>query len=265
MNIYFQKTHQRAFGTYPLRGDEALKIIQSAVSVGYRAFDTAQMYQNEAETGEALKMTGIPREEFCITTKVDTANFEEDKFIPSVEQSLKDLRIDQTDVLLLHWPTPGGDIKQSLHLLQRAYDNGLAKNVGVSNYTAQMMRDAKSILEAPIVTNQVEFHPLLNQEKLLAASFETGIPLSSYCSVARGEVFKHALFSEIGAGYGKTAGQVVLRWILQKGVSINTMSRNPDNIKANFEVMDFTLSSIDMNRIDAMNFIDYRIVAQNFD
>ncbi|MDH5411327.1 MAG: aldo/keto reductase, partial [Alphaproteobacteria bacterium] len=143
---------------------------------------------------------------------------------------------------------------------QQAWERGLARNVGVSNYTVQMMRDAKSIVDAPIVTNQVEFHPLLNQGKLLAASVETGIPLSSYCSVARGEVFKHSDFAEIGEEYGKTAAQVVLRWILQKGVTINTMSTKPENIRANFDIMDFTLSSVDMARIDNLTAINYRIV-----
>jgi 2,5-diketo-D-gluconate reductase B len=123
-----------------------------------------------------------------------------------------------------------------------------------------MMRAAKEIVSVPLVTNQVEFHPLLNQDVLLAASAETGIPLSSYCSVARGAVFKHALFGEIGQAYGKSAAQVVLRWILQKGVSINTMSTKPENIRANFEVMDFTLSCVDMARIEAMTQTGYRIV-----
>jgi 2,5-diketo-D-gluconate reductase B len=126
-----------------------------------------------------------------------------------------------------------------------------------------MMRDAKSLIEAPIVTNQVEFHPLLNQDKLLAATAETGIPLSSYCSVARAEVFKYPDFAEIGEGYGKTAAQVVLRWILQKGVSINTMSTKVDNIRANFDIMDFTLSSVDMARIDSLTGTNYRIVDLN--
>ena len=126
-----------------------------------------------------------------------------------------------------------------------------------------MMRDARSIIDAPIVTNQVEFHPLLNQNTLLAAATETGIPLSSYCSVARGEVFKYPLFAEIGAGYGKSAAQVILRWILQKGVSINTMSTKPENIRANFDVMDFTLSSIDMARIEAMTATGYRVVTKD--
>lgn len=263
MNIMFQKNHQRAFGTFPLKGDVLRSAIEFAITAGYRAFDTAQMYGNEADTGAALAESGIARDELCITTKVGIENFTEATFLPSVEASLKALRIAQTDILLLHWPTPGGDVALSLRLLQQAHDRGLARHIGISNYTAAMMRQARAIVDAPLVTNQVEFHPLLDQSKLLAAAEETGIPLSSYCSVARGEVFKYPLFSEIGAGYGKSAAQVVLRWILQKGVPINTMSTKAENIRANYEVMDFTLSSIDMARIDRMMATGYRIVGKN--
>ncbi|MBK5932396.1 2,5-diketo-D-gluconate reductase B [Rhodovulum imhoffii] len=263
MTIYFEKTYQRSFGTFPLKGQELHDAVQAAAELGYRAFDTAQMYENEAETGAAIKATGLPRDDLCITTKVDIANFSPDKFLPSVEESLRKLQIDRVDVLLLHWPTPGGNIGPSLEQLQKAHDQGLTRHIGISNYTAQMMRDAKSIVDVPIVTNQVEFHPLLNQDKLLAVATETGIPLASYCSVARGEVFRHAIFSEIGAAYGKSAAQVVLRWILQKGVSINTMSTKPANIRANFDVMDFTLSSVDMARIEEMTKTGYRIVGKD--
>jgi 2,5-diketo-D-gluconate reductase B len=264
MNITFQKNHQRAFGTFPLQGDTLRNAIQTAVEVGYRAFDTAQMYQNEDETGAALAACGVPRAELCITTKVGVENLTSATFMPSVEASLKALRIAQVDILLLHWPTPGGDIRQSLELLQQAKDTGLAVHIGVSNYTAAMMAFAKKVVSAPLVTNQVEFHPLLDQSKLLKAAAETGIPLSSYSSVARGEVFKYPLFAEIGAGYGKSAGQVALRWILQKGVMVNTMSTSPANIRANYEVMDFSLSSVDMHRIDALAAATmYRIVSKN--
>lgn len=263
MNITFQKTYQRAFGTFPLKGEVLRSAIAHAIAAGYRAFDTAQMYGNEADTGAALAESGVPRDELCITTKVGIENFSPEVFIPSVETSLKALRIDRADILLLHWPTPGGNITQSLELLQQALDRGLTRHIGISNYTAAMMRHAKTVVSAPLVTNQVEFHPLLNQSKLLAAAEETGIPLSSYSSVARGEVFKYPLFAEVGAGYGKSAGQVVLRWILQKGVSVNTMSTRADNIRANFEVMDFTLSSIDMARIDRLMATNYRIVGKN--
>lgn len=263
MNICFQKTHQRAFGTYPLTGTTLREAIGNAVAVGYRAFDTAQMYGNEADTGSALAECGVPRDELCITTKIHPDNFSEDRFLPSLEKSLEALKVDRVDMLLLHWPPLDGDIAPSLRLLQKALERRMTRHVGVSNYTAQMMRDAKSVIDAPIVTNQVEFHPLLNQERLLAAAAETGIPLSSYCSVARGEVFNYPIFAEIGAGYGKTAGQAVLRWILQKGVSLNTMSTKAANIRANFDIMDFTLSSVDMARIEAMTRTNYRIVGKD--
>ncbi len=263
MNIYYQKNHQRAFGTYPLRGDALMQSIAVAAEVGYRAFDTAQMYENEQETGEALAATGLARQDLCITTKVNINKFTEAEFIPSVEQSLKDLRTDYVDVLLLHWPPADGDIAPSLRLLEDALKRGLTRNIGVSNYTVAMLRQAIQIVDAPLVTNQVEFHPLLNQDKLLAGANETGVPLSAYCSVARGEVFKEPLFAEIGAAYGKGPGQVVLRWILQKGVSVNVMSTNPVNIRGNYEIMDFTLSNVDMARIDALTQRNYRIVGKD--
>ncbi len=263
MTIYFQKTHQRSFGTFPLKGDDARNAIMTAAEVGYRAFDTAQMYGNEAETGETLKATGIPRQDLCITTKVHPDNFTESAFIASVEQSLRDLQVDRTDVLLLHWPAKDGNIEPSLRLLEKAYDQGLASNIGVSNYTVQMLRDAVTIVDAPIVTNQVEFHPLLNQDKLLAGANDVGIPLASYCSVARGAIFQHPEFAEIAADYDKTAAQVALRWIVQKGVSVNTMSTNPNNIRANFDIMDFTLSNVDMARIEKLTHTGYRIVSKD--
>ena len=260
MNIYFQKSFQRGFGTYPLKGNELRSAIDAAIEVGYRAFDTAQMYGNEADTGEALAECGISRHELCLTTKVHPDKYSEEKFIPSVEKSLEALKIDSVDVLLLHWPPANGDVAPSLRLLQSALEKGLAKAIGVSNYTAAMMRQARAIVDAPLVTNQVEFHPLLNQDKLLAAAAETGIPISSFASIARGEIFKHGLFAEIGEAYGKSAAQVALRWIVQKGVPLNTMSTKPENIRANFEIMDFTLSSIDMGRIDRLTATGYRII-----
>lgn len=259
-NPYFKNSNERGFGTFPLKGDELALALEAAIDVGYRAIDTAQMYGNEADVGAILAGLGVPRQDLCITTKVHPDNFSESAFLPSVEASLKALRVHQVDVLLLHWPPQDGNVIPSLKLLERARTAGLTREIGVSNYTAAMMRTAKTVIDAPIMTNQVEFHPLLNQSVLLAAATETGIPLASYCSVARGEVFKYPLFQEIGAEYGKTAGQIVLRWILQLGVTINTMSTKRANLQSNFDVMDFTLSSIDMARISALNATGFRIV-----
>jgi 2,5-diketo-D-gluconate reductase B len=261
-SVCYTGTNQRAFGTYPLTGRACVEAIGAALEAGYRAIDTAQMYRNEADVGAALAGSGLPRDALFVTTKVHPDNFSADRFLPSVEASLKALRLDRVDLLLLHWPPAGGDVAPSLRLLSQARARGLAAHIGVSNYTVAMMRRARQVIDDPIVTNQVEFHPLLNQDRLLAGSAETGIPLSSYSSVARGKVFEYPLFAEIGAPYAKTAAQVVLRWILQKGVSVNTMSTRPENIRANFEVMDFTLSNVDMARIEALTHTNYRIAAQ---
>jgi 2,5-diketo-D-gluconate reductase B len=259
-SIYFQRSFQRGFGTFPLKGEALAAAVREAARVGYRAFDTAQMYGNEAEVGAAVANLGLPRDELCITTKVHPNNYGRDRFLASVETSLKALQLNVVDVLQLHWPPIGGEIAEPLTLLSEAKRKGLARHIGISNFTATMMREAGRYVDGPLVTNQVEFHPLLDQSILLAAAIETDIPLSSYCSVARGAVFKHALFGQIGAGLGKTAGQVALRWILQKGVSINTMSTNPKNIAANFDVMDFTLSNIEMALIDALTQLNRRVV-----
>ncbi|MEP7453394.1 aldo/keto reductase [Phyllobacterium sp. SB3] len=263
MSIYFEKTYQRSFGTFPLKGEELSTAVSHAIDAGYRSFDTAQMYRNEAHVGVALAATGVSRDELCITTKVHPDNFGKARFIASVERSLKDLKVERVDALLVHWPPLDGNIAPSLKLLVEAKNRGLTDHIGVSNYTSKMMREARSIIDEPLITNQVEFQPLLNQDILLDAAVETGIPLSSYCSVARGEVFKYPLFAEIGALYGKSAAQIVLRWILQKGVPINTMSVKPENIRANFDVMDFTLSNIHMAQIDAMTSTGFRVVGKN--
>jgi 2,5-diketo-D-gluconate reductase B len=262
MNIFFTNGHERTFGTFPLKQDALREAVAEAVAAGYRSFDTAQMYGNEAETGEALAGCGVPRAQLCITTKVDPGNYSARSFLPSLDASLRQLRVSQVDVLLLHWPPAGGDVGPSLLLLAEALRRGYARFIGVSNYTAGMLRTARRMVEAPLVINQVEFHPLLNQNTLLAAAAETGIPLSSYCSVARGEIFKYPQFAEIGAGYGKSAAQVALRWILQKGVPITTMSTKPQNIRANLDVMDFTLSCVDMARIEALTRTGFRIVTK---
>lgn len=260
MSFYFSNGFERIFGTFPLKDKALSDAVAIAVDVGYRAFDTAQMYQNEAATGKALRDTAVPREQLCITTKVQHPNFAAERFLPSVEQSLRDLQTDYVDVLLLHWPPEDGNVVPSLELLAEAQHKGYTRNVGISNYTIAMMKTAIDTLEIPIATNQVEFHPLLDQQRVLNAADELGIPLTSYCSVARGEIFKYKELQKIGSDYSKSAAQVAQRWILQKGVAVNTMSTNPENIKANFEIMDFTLSDQDMARIDSLGKQSYRIV-----
>lgn len=260
MSICFRPGYERSFGTYPLKGEDLAKAFSDAYGVGYRAFDTAQMYGNEADLGAAIRKANVATSDLLITTKVHPDNYGQDRFLKSVEASLDALGTSRIDLLLLHWPDASGDNTKVLTLLRDAKRRGLASEIGVSNFTASMMHQAHSFLNGEVAINQVEFHPLLDQSVLLDASFETGIPLASFASVARGEVFKYREFGEIGKSYGKSAAQIVLRWILQKGVAINTMSTKPDNMRSNFNVMDFTLTSGDMRRIDALTRTNYRCV-----
>lgn len=261
MSRLYQGVNQRLFGTWPLKGDEARAAILSAAEVGYRAFDTAQMYGNEAEVGDALRQTGLGREEILIQTKVHPDNYTADRFLPSVETSLEALGVEQVDILLLHWPPVGGAVEAPLDLLNQALHKGFCREIGVSNFNVSMLRAAVSLLEAPLATNQVEFHPLLDQSRLLAGASALGVPLSAYCSVAKGRVFDYPLLSDIGAPNGKSAAQVALRWTLQKGVSPVTMSTKPRNQAANFDIMDFSLSNSQMARIDALaSEVNHRIV-----
>ena len=251
MSILYKGVNQRGFGTWPLKGAEAQAAVESALDVGYRAIDTAQMYENEAEVGAAIAASGLPRDNVCITTKVHPDNFGEDRFLASVEGSISKLG-SVPDVLLLHWPPAGGDVSSSLKLLQQAFDRGMAASIGISNYTVAMMETAAKILETPIAANQVELHPLVDQSTLIAGASRLGIPLSSYCSIAKGKVMEQPDLIEIGVFHGKSAAQVSLRWLLQKGVNPIVMSTKRKNQKANFDVMDFTLSNVEMARIDAL-------------
>ena len=260
MNVYLDAGHHVSFGTFPLRGDELATAMRSAAEIGYRSFDTAQMYENEHEVGDCLSTLGLARDDLFITTKVSPNNYAASAFLSSVEQSLKDLRLDQVDVLLLHWPDQHGDNAEALDLLQQAHDRGYAARIGVSNYTISMMEDAVSRLSVHPVANQVEFHPFLNAEKLRAASARLDLPLTAYCAVARGKMAQSPLLDDIGQAHGKTGTQVGLRWTLQKGVAINAMSTKADNLRLNFELQDFQLSDAEMSRIDALMEEGYRIV-----
>ena len=259
---YFAESFQRGFGTWPLRGEVLTSAVRAALDAGYRAFDTAQMYGNEEDLGAALAHCGADPKELLVTTKIHPDNVAADKLIPSLRESLRRLGLPQIDVALLHWP-PVGDVRQAVRWLEEAARQGLARAIGVSNFTAAMMRAAATAVSTPLVANQIEFHPLIDQSKLLAAAAQTGIPLVAYCSLARGAISKYPLFAELSADYGRTPAQIALRWILQKGVAINTMSTNPDNIRANFDVMNFTLSSVDMARIDALGVTGLRVVDKN--
>ena len=261
MSPYFRKNFARGFGTWPLKGAVLDAALGHAIAAGYRAIDTAQMYENEAEVGRVIANCGIARDDFLITTKVHPNNYTDADFLPSVEASVRALG--EIDVLLLHWPPASGDVVGPLKLLEAALQAGLTKAIGVSNFTASMMKIARDTVDAPLATNQVEFHPLLDQSTLLAASKDCDIPLGAYCAVARGRIFGVPVLEEIAAAHGKSVAQIALRWILQKGVSVNAMSTKPGNIAANYAIVDFELSADEMARIDTLGAANDRIVTSD--
>lgn len=260
MNILYRPEFIRGFGTYKLRGERLTTTLEHALSIGYRAIDTAQMYENEQQIGQVLSRHPVARGELCITTKVLPANYRKDLFMASVARSLAALNVEQVDVLLLHSP-PKQAFSATLRLLEQAQRQGLTKYIGLSNFSPEQMGAARDEIATPLVVNQVEFHPLLDQRDLLQAAVETQIPLSSYCSIARGEVLKYPLIQRLADYYARTPAQIILRWILQSGIQSNTMSSNPGRMAENFAILDFTLSHIDMQQIAELRIANYRVVA----
>ncbi|RKQ38977.1 aldo/keto reductase [Enterobacter sp. R1(2018)] len=260
MNILYRAEFIRGFGTYKLRNETLRSALEYALKIGYRAIDTAQMYNNERDIGQVLSHYPVARSELCITTKVLPANYHSSLFMASVEQSLQALNLEQVDVLLLHSP-PKQDFDATLRLLEQAQKHGLTKHIGLSNFSPAQMAQAREAIATPLIVNQVEFHPLLDQSELLEAAVETNIPLSSYCSIARGEALQYPLIQTLAKRYAKTPAQIILRWILQSGIQSNTMSSNPERIKDNFAILDFNLSHIDMQQISQLKSANYRVVA----
>ena len=248
------------YGTYGMGRAEMLRMIPAALEAGFRHIDTAQSYGNEAEVGECVAASGLPRSEVFITTKVWVANYRKDAFRASVDESLRKLQTDHIDLLLLHWPSAAVPLADQLGALNDAVRAGKVRHIGVSNFNRAMMADAIRLSPAPIVTNQVEYHPFLNQTLPLEAARRAGAALTAYCGMAVGRVFSEPVLAEIAAAQQRTIAQVVLRWLLQQGVVALSRSVNPERIAANVRVFDFELSAEEMAAISALARPGSRIV-----
>lgn len=258
---YLDPAFVRGFGSFPLKGDALIEALTTALELGYRAIDTAQLYENEAAVGEALRHSSVARDSLLVTTKIAPANMNARDFWPSLEASLKALDCSQIDCLLLHWPDQRGNNAEALALLQEAQRRGLARHVGVSNYTIAMMRAAREQLEVPIACNQIEFHPLLDQSHVAKAAADLDIPLVAYCAVARGKTLSEPSTVAIAEESGLSPAQVTLSWILAKGVAFNAMSSKRANLAANLAADAARLTSEQVACIDALGAQHmYRIV-----
>jgi 2,5-diketo-D-gluconate reductase B len=246
-------------GTWPMRGKEATDAIAMAFDLGIRHIDTAQMYGNEREVGQAVANSGLKRADIFITTKVEPSNTTASRFASSVKRSLDDLG-GPPDLLLIHWPPPDAEIDGAVDRLMEEREKGNARAIGVSNFNAAMMKRQQARANGQLVNNQVEFHPLLDQSKLLAAAKEMNMALSAYSPLARGKAMDAKPVAEIANRLGKPASAIVLRWIMQQGVIVIPKTTHRGNALANLEALSFELSDADMDAISALSSRDGRTV-----
>jgi 2,5-diketo-D-gluconate reductase B len=252
------------FGTWPLSEAEAEQCVSTALELGYRHIDTAQMYKNEAGVGRALKKSGLKRDEVFVTTKIEPTNYEPKTFKASLDDSLKKLQLDQVDLLLLHWPNPKFSMEKTVELLLGAREAGKTRHVGVSNLDVIDVKKASQLAGGTLATNQVEFQPLLDQEPLRKTCENLGMPLTAYCPMARGALLDDPTLMAIGKRHGRPVGQVAIRWIVQQGVAAIPMSRSRGHMADNLAALDFKLSDADMAEIAMLTKRNHRVVDLNW-
>ncbi|MDK1384697.1 aldo/keto reductase [Sinorhizobium sp. 8-89] len=250
------------FGTFRMPGADVLRILPGALKLGFHHVDTAQIYGNEAEVGEAIHQSGVRRADIFLTTKVWVDNYRHDAFLASVDESLKKLKTDYVDLLLLHWPGSDVPMAERIGALNEVQKAGKVRHIGVSNFNIAQMEEAVLLSDAPIATNQVEYHPYLDQTKVLQAARRLGMSLTAYYAMANGKIPADPLLKDIGARHGKTAAQVALRWLVQqKDVVALSKTATEARLKENFAIFDFALTPEEMAEIRKLARPDGRIVS----
>lgn len=242
-------------GTFRLKDQVVIDSVSTALELGYRAIDTAQIYGNEAEVGQAVAASGVPRGELYLTTKVWTENLSRERLIPSLEESLDKLKTDYVDLCLIHWPSPGGAVPVAEYMaaLAEAKARGLAREIGVSNFTLALMQQAIDVVGAgEIATNQVELHPYLQNRKVAGFAERHGIRITSYMTLGYGKVLGDAVIGEIAQRHGATPAQVVLAWAMQLGYAVIPSSTKRANLASNLAARELRLSDADMAAIAAL-------------
>ena len=248
-------------GTWRLRGDDCRRAVETALELGYRHVDTAQAYGNERRVGAAIRSSAVDRDDVFLTTKLDGGSRENGAVQRSVRESLDRLDTDYLDMLLIHWPNdkppfspvrlPGGPpLAETLTAMNELVDEGLVRHVGVSNFDVRRLDEARRLSEAPIVTNQVQFHPYWDQRDLLSYCRRNDVLLTAYSPLCHGGVLDDDVLRELGRRYGKTAAQVAIRWAIQhEGVVAIPKATSRDHLAANVDVFDFELTEAEMERI----------------
>jgi diketogulonate reductase-like aldo/keto reductase len=249
-----------ALGTGRLRGDVLLQAVDAALTCGYRHIDTAAKYGNEAEVGAAISSAALPRSELFITTKAMPCT-SATKFLANVQASVDRLRVDHVDLLLIHWPDQRAPLRGQLDALCDARRRGLARYIGLSNFPPRYVDAAVAMVDAPLVVNQVERHPYLDQSALAATCALHGMALMAFCPLGRGALMDEPVVRDIAVAHGRSPAQVVLRWQLSLPMAIVApRSSQPGRIADNFGSSDFVLTADELRRISALARPDGRVV-----
>ncbi len=237
------------------------EIVANALRVGYRHIDTAWKYGTEEGVGEGIKASGVPRKDIFLCTKVSHEYLRAAAFARSVEESLRRLQTDYVDLLLVHWPTIDDiPLAETMGALAKAKREGKARHVGVANFNIALTEQAMRLCPEPLVTLQAEYHPYLDQSKVLAFCRKAGLVLTAYCPLGRGRLFKDPVIAEIARARGRTVAQVALRWLVQQGnIAPIPRSSNPQHMAESLKVFDFSLTDDEMRRIHGLARPDGRI------
>ncbi|ONN49632.1 2,5-diketo-D-gluconic acid reductase [Acinetobacter genomosp. 33YU] len=239
-------------GTYRLKEQAVIDSVKTALEVGYRVIDTAQIYENEAAIGQTIAESGVARQDLFLTTKIWVDNFAQDKFIPSLKESLQKLRTDHVDLTLIHWPAPdlGVSIPEIMQLLLEAKQQGLTKQIGISNFNIELTQQAIDTIGVEhIATNQIELSPYLQNHKLVNFLQDKNIDVTSYMTLAYGKVLQDPVLTEISAAHKATTAQIALAWALQRGFAVIPSSTKRENLISNLKAQDIELTPAEMQMI----------------
>jgi len=251
---------QIGLGTWPMQDDVCQQAVETALEVGYRHVDTAQMYGNEAAVGAGLAAGNVARSELFVTTKIWPDHHARDNLLRAADERLALLKVDYVDLLLLHWPSRDVPLSETIPALNETLSAGKARAIGISNFTARQIDEAVALSRAPLTLNQVEYHPYLNQQPVIEACGRHGLGMTAYCPTARGRVLDDPVIMNIASSHGKTPAQTALRWLIQQSVVVIPKSETPARIRENFEISDFELSDMEMQAITALHEPGGRIV-----
>ncbi|MEO9876522.1 MAG: aldo/keto reductase [Anderseniella sp.] len=248
-------------GTWELRGDECARLVETALQNGYTHIDTAQMYQNEREVGAGIKASGVDRDSLFVTTKIWPDNYGSDDFARAVDERLAFLDCGTLDLLLLHWPPGAVSMAEAVAGLNKAKRAGFARHIGISNFTVAQVEEAVALSEEPLVCNQIEYHPLINQNKVRAACARHGLAVTAYCPIARNKVADEPVMRDIARRHDASPAQIALAWLAGHGdvISIPRSSR-PERLADNLQALEISLSEDEMTEINALSARNLRLV-----